>query len=184
MPENTTYLIEHLDLIRLCKKNDQKAFEKVYRLYSKAMYNVCLRMLNNTQEAEDALQEGFISAFKKIDTYSENSSFASWLKRIMVNKCIDLIRKNDKNLLILDENQDFIEEDDEDEVHVSYSVESVHQALKKLPDGYRIILSLYLFEDYTHQQIADKLGISEGTSKSQYSRGKKKLVELIKNQAT
>lgn len=178
MNQTATYIKEELPLIELCKKNDQAAFEQVYRSYNKAMYHVCLRMLNTTQEAEDVLQESFITAFNAIHTYSAKSSFGAWLKRIVINKCIDVIRKRRINFVSLGE-EDYLEEATHPNEETRYDVESIKRAMRLLPDGYRIILSLYVFEDYTHMQIAEKLGIQEGTSKSQYARAKKKLAELM-----
>lgn len=178
MKETFTYTDEQQELILRCLKNDQTAFEQLYRAYNKAMYHVCLRMLNNTQEAEDVLQESFITAFNAIHTYSSKSSFGAWLKRIVINKCIDVLRKRRVNFISLGE-EDYLEEGAHPEEETRYDVESIKRAMRLLPDGYRIILSLYVFEDYTHMQIAEKLGIQEGTSKSQYARAKKKLAELI-----
>jgi len=178
LKETFTYTDQQEELILRCLKNDQTAFEQLYRTYNKAMYHVCLRMLNNTQEAEDVLQESFITAFNAIHTYSAKSSFGAWLKRIVINKCIDVIRKRKVNFVVLGEEDD-LEDAVMAEEDTRYDVESIKKAMRLLPDGYRIILSLYVFEDYTHVQIAKQLGIKEGTSKSQYARAKKKLAELI-----
>ena len=134
-------------------------------------------MLNNSDEAKDVLQESFISAFKNINQYSGHGSFGSWLKRIVINKSIDTIRKRDLFLVPLSE--DIMEEEAGEET-VNYDPEHIRTAVAALPNGYRVILSLFLFEDHTHKMIAEKLKISEGTSKSQYARAKKKLIELIK----
>lgn len=178
MSEKQTHTRETNDLIVLCQKGNQIAIEKLYRSYNKAMYHVCLRMLNNTQEAEDVLQESFISAFKNIHSYSKQSTFGAWLKRIVINKSIDVLRKRHLNFSTLEE-EEVLDEVFEENEETIYDVEGIKKAMSDLPDGYRLILSLYVFEDYTHQEIAEKLGIKEGTSKSQYARAKKKLAQLI-----
>ena len=166
------------ELINLCKSGKKEAFKELYNLYSKAMYNVCVRMLNNTNDAEDVLQESFISAFTHIHQYNQKASFGSWLKRIVINKCIDAIRERNDNLIPLNDKDIAVDEKMDEDV-ITYDVESVKNGIRQLPDGYRVIITLFLFEDYTHRMIADKLNISEGTSKSQYARARKKLVQLI-----
>jgi RNA polymerase sigma-70 factor (ECF subfamily) len=167
------------DLITKCKKGDHAAFKQLYFLYNKAMFNICVRMLNNRTDAEDVLQESFVSAFKNIGQFTGSSSFGSWLKSIVIHRSIDAIRKRNFNLVALD-GKDLPEVDAEEEESGDYSVEDIKKAMTLLPDGYRVILDLFLFEDFSHRMIAEKFGISEGTSKSQYSRGKKRLLELMR----
>jgi RNA polymerase sigma factor (sigma-70 family) len=164
-------------LIARCKDGDNRAFKELYDLYAKAMFNVCMRILNQRDEAEDVLQESFISAFKNLNQYNGTASFGSWLKRIVINKSLDALRKKKVNLISIDAIDYADEEINDDEV--VYETETLRKAIQQLPDGYRIILSLFLFEDLTHKAIAQKLNISEGTSKSQYARARKKLQELI-----
>jgi RNA polymerase sigma-70 factor (ECF subfamily) len=135
-------------------------------------------MLNDRAEAEDVLQESFLSAFKKLDQYDFKASFGSWLKRIVINRCIDTLRKRSTFLVPLGE-IDLPEEPEQEDTELLYDVVSLKEGISQLPDGYRTILTLYLFEDFSHKMIAEKLGISEGTSKSQYSRAKSRLVEWI-----
>lgn len=150
----------------------------MYDLYCEAMYTICVRMLNNREDAEDVLQESFISAFKNVHQYSGKVSFGSWLRRIVINGCIATLKKRNHNLIPLAE-RDLPEEQSEEETEITCTVETIKKAISELADGYRVILSLYLFEDYSHKMIADKLNISEGTSKSQYLRARKRLMELI-----
>ena len=137
-------------------------------------------MLNNKVEAQDVLQEGFISAFSKIGQFTGKASFGSWLKRIVINKCIDALKKRSLVLSPLNDRDVAWQPDEPEAEDPEYNVNDVMEAVAQLPDGYRVILSLYLFEEYSHKQIGEQLGISEGTSKSQYSRARKKLTELIK----
>jgi RNA polymerase sigma-70 factor (ECF subfamily) len=163
-------------LIEKCKKGEKSAFRGIYELYSKAMFNISMRILNNREEAEDVLQESFIKAFNSIEQYNGEGSFGSWLKKIVVNRSLDAIRKRQLNFVSIDHVE--VEESIGEE-HESYTVEEIRAAIRELPDGYRVILSLFLFEDYSHKMIAEHLKISEGTSKSQYHRARKKLQELI-----
>jgi RNA polymerase sigma-70 factor (ECF subfamily) len=179
---------QHIDadntLLNRCRKGEEKAFKELYLQYSKAMFNVCVRLLNNQAAAEDALQESFIAAFKSLHRFEGKSSFGSWLKRIVINRCITELRKQKPVLVPVDEETEASPEEDEyDEPEQVYSVVGILAAMQQLPPGYRLILGLYLFEEYSHREIAEQLGISEGTSKSQYARARKKLQQLIKNKS-
>jgi RNA polymerase sigma-70 factor (ECF subfamily) len=140
-----------------------------------------MRILNNRDEAEDVLQESFLTAFQTIQIFETQAAFGSWLKRVVINKSIDLIRKQKQQVISLDDMIEVIPNEQESEVEnqMDYDIETVKEGIQKLPDGYRIVLTLYLFEDYSHKDIAAVLNISEGTSKSQYNRAKKKLIEFI-----
>jgi RNA polymerase sigma-70 factor (ECF subfamily) len=176
----------HLDLINRCRKGDRLAQEEMYRLYYKAMYNTCLRMLNDRFEAEDVMQEAFLAAFLKIGQYRGEMSFGSWLKRIVVNKTIDAIRTRKIRFEELDEKQE--DEDlsgfelNQSTEETAHLIRKIKDAVQRLPDGFRLVLSLALFEGYDHEEIAMILGISESTSRSQLVRAKKKLVEYLKDE--
>jgi RNA polymerase sigma factor (sigma-70 family) len=169
----------HEELIARCKAGDREAHYRLYRLYSKAMYNASYRITGREEDAEDALQEGFISAFKNLDSYRGDASFGAWLKRIVVNKAINIVRKRRHELMPEDEQWDVAEEEAPAEYKEGLTVEQVRDAIHQLPDGYRTVLSLYLLEGYDHQEIAEIMGISESTSKSQLNRAKNKLRELL-----
>ncbi len=174
----------HLDIVNQCKAGNTTAYKRLYDLYSKAMFNVCLRITNDHEEAEDVLQEAFINAFKNIHSYRGDSTFGTWLKRIVVNKALNHLKKKKLDFQPLADFHDHSEDNDASNYAASQSIEnikiaSVKNALKKLPDGYRTVLSLYLIEGYDHGEIAQIMNISESTSKSQYNRAKKKLRELI-----
>lgn len=169
----------HEDLISQCKAGDRQAHYKLYRLYSRAMFNVGYRITGREEDAEDALQEAFISAFKNLESYRGDASFGAWLKRIVVNKAINILKKRKHELMPEDEQWDIAEEDAVDEYREELTVERVKYAIQQLPDGYRTVLSLYLLEGYDHQEIADIMGISESTSKSQLNRAKNKLREFL-----
>ncbi len=173
----------HQDLIDGCKTGDQKAQFQVYKLYYKAMFNTSLRIVNDTMEAEDIMQESFLSAFEKIDTYSGTVSFGAWLKKIVINRSLDTLSR--KKAIFEDiETHIGIKDTSGEEIalkeEVEIKVEEVKQAIENLPDGYRIILSLYLLEGYDHDEIADILSITSSTSRSQLSRAKQKLLSELK----
>jgi len=171
----------HEDLITGCRVNDRKAQVQVYKLYYKAMYNTALRILNDTAEAEDIMQEAFLEAFKNIETYREESSFGAWLKRIVINKSIDELRKA-KDLVYLDEAEIEVADKGEDEDFIqvlSTKVEEIRKAIHRLPDSYRVILSLYLLEGYDHEEIAQILDISYNLSRTRYSRARRKLLDHL-----
>lgn len=170
----------HGDIISLCLEGNREAQHKLYNLYSKAMYNICYRMCNSAEEAEDVLQDSFVSAFKNLDRYRGTASFGAWLKRIVVNNAINHIRKRKLNLVPI-EDHDVQDRDlggttDEE---LFLDVQRIKEEVNNLPDGYRVVFSLYLMEGYDHKEIAEILGISESTSKSQYNRAKNKLKELL-----
>lgn len=170
----------HQDLIDRSLKGDGIAQSKLYGLYSKAMYNVCLRITNNEDDTKDVMQEAFISAFQNLGSYKGEASFGAWLKRIVVNKAINHIKRKRVEFTELNPGIDEMQEEQPDLTNEQeLTVEKIKNAILKLPDGYRLVFSLYLLEGYDHQEIAGILNISESTSKSQYNRAKKKLRELI-----
>jgi len=177
----TSYQEIHRDIIELCKAGNQKAQKQLYQLYSTAMFGICCRMMSGRQEAEDMLQESFTEAFMSLDSFRYESAFGSWLKKITVNKCINALKKK-KGLFVTEENIPEIAEGDEDyELPSSLNVKNVIDAMEQLPEGYKVVFSLYLIEGYDHSEISQILGISEATSKSQFSRAKKRVKDLIKH---
>ena len=175
----------HAHLLEGLRKQDRGAQFEVYRQYSKAMLNTAHRILQNLEEAEDVLQETFLSAFTKIDQFNETSTLGAWLKRITVNKSINALQRNKASWVPLDDAQ--LEHvgasAQDDEISSLWNVDQVMHTVASLPDGYRVVLSLYLLEGYDHVEIAEILGISEGTSKSQYNRAKQKVRELLTAQS-
>ncbi len=172
-------------MIERCRKGDEKAFRDIYRLYSKAMFNLCLRITGERADAEDVLQEAFISAFGKIDSFEKRSSFGAWLKRIVINAAVNSVKNRREVSMDMKGEREIGESEsvaDEDFQSVELEVEKVKRAIQKLPDGYRIVLSLYLLEGYDHKEIARVLNISESTSKTQYIRARKKLRTLLREE--
>ena len=169
----------HEDLINRCRTGDRQAHYALYKLYAKAMYNVGYRITRSEADAEDVLQEAFVNAFRNLASYRGDSTFGAWLKRIVVNKALNFIQKRRHEPIPDDDRWDVAE----DEVVIEYAddltVERVKRAIDGLPDGYRTVLSLYLLEGYDHQEIAEIMGISESTSKSQLNRAKGRLREML-----
>lgn len=166
----------HAQLIEECKKGSSQAQFKLYKQYSKAMYNLAHRILNNREDAEDILQEAFVDCFRNINSFRFESTFGAWLKMILVNKCINYMRKKKIDLTLYDTLPPVVYEEEEE---ITYDTGRIFKGIELLPDGYRIILTLYLLEGYDHSEISQILGISESTSKSQYSRAKEKLRNIL-----
>ena len=178
---DSSYLNIHQELIDACKEGDRKAQYKIYKLYYKAMYNTSLRIVNDTSEAEDIMQESFLDAFRRLDSYSGEGSFGSWLKRIVINNSLDAIRKNKESVSIEEGSLDFpeiVDENREEELH--YKVAEVKEAITKLPEEYRVVLSLFLLEGYDHEEISEILNISNNTSRTRFVRAKQKVLQIMK----
>ena len=169
-----------------CKQGSKKACYELYRLYSKAMLNVAFRIVGNIGEAEDVLQEAFLDAFNKVKDFRQDTTFGLWLKQIVVNRSINLLRKRRLELVELegDHLENIPEEENEDEDDIQYQVAMVKEGMNQLPDGYRVVLSLYLLEGYDHEEISQILNISENTSRTQFLRAKRKLMEILKRKGT
>ena len=188
IPKNA-WLLEfantHNTLVESCRKGNRKAQFELYRLYSRTMYNVCLRIVKNELDAEDVLQNAFVDIFSKMDSFRFESSIGAWIKRIVVNHSINFLKQRRLQFETFeDKHQDSISNpsDDSDISRITLNVEQIKKALYALPDGYRVVFSLYLLEGYDHQEIGEILGISEATSKSQYSRAKNKIREILRHQ--
>jgi RNA polymerase sigma-70 factor (ECF subfamily) len=161
--------------INRCLKGDKIAFREFYDLYARAMLNASMRIVGKQEEAEDILQDSFLVAFQKIKDIRSDAEFGGFLKRVVVNRSIDLIRKKKLDLRTLEAVPDTQEQEEGD---VQFNTAILADCVADLPSGFRIVLTLYLFEDYSHREIAEFLNITEGTSKSQYNRARQKLAEL------
>lgn len=164
-------------VIQKAAHGDADAQAWLYNQYSKAMFNICTRMTGNIVHAEDVLHDAFILAFKNLQRLQQPEAFAGWLKQIVVNSCISHSKKDPKW-----QDWDEVAYETADEPTAwwtNISLDMIHREIKKLPDGCREIFVLYAMEEYTHRSIAAELGITEGTSKSQYHRARKLLKEKI-----
>ncbi len=168
-------ILEHL--IDNCKKNDRKAQEQLYRQFAPKMFSICLKYSRNYEEAQDNLQEAFLLIFEKIHQFENKGAFEGWLKRVVINYILQQYRK--KRLLNSIDDYDF--EEVEVELEEGISVDFLMKIIQELPDRYRLVFNLNVFDDYSHQEIADALGISVGTSKSNLFRAKLILKQKIEN---
>lgn len=175
---NTLYKNIHQETIDQCREGNRKAQFQLYKLYYKAMYSVSLRIVNDKMEAEDVMQESFLSAFNKINTYKGEVSFGAWLKRIVVNRSLDYLKKRKVQFEEINEKTTQIDNYQMETKEVDTAV--LKEAIQNLADGYRVVLSLYLIEGYDHEEISQILGISNSSSRTQLLRAKHKLRELLK----
>ena len=161
---------------------NSKAMHELYKLYSGAMFNICYRMMNNRVDAEDMLQEVFIEAFGKLNSFRFESTFGAWIKRITVNRCINEIKRRKLPVEYMETMSDSIyrEENEPSVDDIELSVERIKHAMALLPDGYRIVFSLYMLEGYDHEEISSILNISQSTSKTQLMRAKNRIIEILK----
>lgn len=169
-------------LILGVRKNNRKAQLQLYKMYYKAMYNTAFRILKDSAEAEDVMQEAFLTAFRKIDEYKGDASFGSWLKRIVVNRSIDELKKR-KEMVSIEETGIQIVEDDTTENYLeilSFKIEEIRKAIEQLSNDDRVVISLYLLEGYDHEEIAQVLNISHNASRTRYSRAKQRLRDMLK----
>ncbi|HCE59052.1 MAG TPA: RNA polymerase [Prolixibacteraceae bacterium] len=171
--------INEATLIQRCKKNDEKAQLQLYRLYSKRMFNLAVRMTGDVGEAEDVLQDSFVKALTELHKLKDENAFGGWLKRIVINRSIDKIRNKKFKFLSIETIHELKMEIPE-ELDESVDPEIVHHLIKKLPDGAREILVLRALEGFKHAEIAEKLRISESTAKTQFFRAKQLLAKMIK----
>ncbi|HZZ74490.1 MAG TPA: RNA polymerase sigma factor [Puia sp.] len=174
--------IQHDELVERCRHGDRRSYGELYQKYSKAMYNTSLRIVNHTADAEDVLQESFVDAFAAIDSFAYKSTFGAWLKRIVINKSINTLRKKKMDIIDIDKTSALhvAEDDAYDEEGLKLKVEEIKKSVKELPNGYRTVLTLHLFEGYDQEEIAEILQISHATVRTQYMRAKQKLLHIIK----
>lgn len=168
-------------LIEKSIRGDSKAQYDLYQLYANTMYFTCYHMMHNKEEAEDMLQDSFSEAFMNLHRFKYESTFGTWLKRIVVNKCINEIKRKKTDLYFSDAIEDY-ESHQEDDTEITLSIDNVKKAMKQLPDGSRAIFQLYLLEGYDHREIAEILQVSESNSKSQYMVARRKIKEILKDQ--
>lgn len=177
-----------LDLVSGSIRGDIRSQELIYKMFAGKMKVVCVRYLKSREDAEDILQEGFIKIFNILPQYSGTGSFEGWMRRIFVNLCIDVIRKHKKTSFISDDKMEIADPDndaaDANEAMPDFTPDDVLKAMETLSPVYRTVFNLIAFEDYSHQEVADKLGISIGTSKSNYFKAKKNIQRILINQNT
>lgn len=167
-------------LVECCLKKDALAQKQLFDYYAKRMMGVCLRYANSTDEAQDVLQLGFIKIFEKLETFSGGGSLEGWIRKIIVNTALDNIRKNKKiSETIGLEKIDFQLENYEENGFDKLNAQDLLTIIQKMPTGFRTVFNMYAIEGYSHKEIAEALNISINTSKSQYSRARQQLQELL-----
>jgi RNA polymerase sigma factor (sigma-70 family) len=172
-------IISESDLIQGCLAGDRRMQEEMYRRFSPRMYGVCLRYAGNAEEAQDILQEGFIKIYKKLSSYRGDGSFEGWIRRIFVNTAIEHFRRKVYQQPITDHHENTVE-GKYLSVLDELAEKDILKLIQELSPGYRTVFNLYVVEGYTHKEIGDMLNISEGTSKSQLSRAKVVLQQMVK----
>lgn len=171
-------------LIRGCMKGDRQAQNQLYQTYKANLFGVCLRYGSSREEAEDMLQEGFIKIFSDLYQYQPIGPLGAWMRKVVVNVALQHIRKN-KKFRIFDHHEEIIAAYEPDfEIFKNNREEAILKIVQQLPDGYRIIFNLYVIEEFSHNEIAEKLGISISTSKSQYSRARAALRSMLEKNIT
>lgn len=170
-------------LIQGCKQGNQKSQLQVYRLYSEAMYFIACRYINNEEEAKDIMQEGFLKAFQNMHKIEDPRGFGAWLKRIIINQCLDMLRKKKLDTVSIDNQPVEQMIDDEQDWNVARNItkEHVEKAIEKIPEKYQWVIKLYLMEGYDHAEISEILQIAQKTSRTQLRRGKMLLQEQLKS---
>ena len=171
------YINIHQDLLDRCLEGDKKAQFEIYRLYYKSMYNSSLRIVGIPEEAEDVMQESFLTAFRNLKTYSGEVSFGAWLKKIVINRSLDALRK--RKVVFKELHAELPVANEPEPEMESVTVEEVKSAINSLSDGYRTILSLILLEGYDHEEVSEILGIKNVTSRTQFSRARQRLREIL-----
>jgi RNA polymerase sigma-70 factor (ECF subfamily) len=166
------------DILKDCLNGDRSAKEKLYRMFSSKMFGVCLRYCSNYDEAKDILQDGFIKVFENIKQFGNKGSFEGWVRRIIVNTALERFRKEKHHVV---EKFPELHDVEEDGLDMDISIEEMMTLIQKLPDQYKMVFNLYVFEDMSHKEIAQQLGIAEGTSKSDLSRARSILQQKIKD---
>jgi RNA polymerase sigma-70 factor, ECF subfamily len=170
------------DIVKKCVKGDRKAQQELYKVFYSKMMGVCYRYSNNAEDAKDLLQDGFVKVFSNLNKYNFNGSLEGWIRRIIVNTAIDHFRKN-KNVFLVGDDDGYILENNKVEsassIYSQFGVEDIMAAIQSLSPAYKTVFNLYAIEGYPHKDIAKKLNISEGTSKSNLAKAKKNLKEML-----
>ena len=168
-----------IDVVEKCKVNDRKAQLKLYGQYCDGMYAVTMRFLQNSDDSEDVLQDSFISAFQKIHQYKGEVTFGAWLKRIVVNKCIDFLKSKKQNLVPLEEYYMQAVENDDWSVGEGICIDEVKEAIDTLPEKYKYVVLMYLVEGFDHKEISQVLELTETACRTRLSRGKGYLKSIL-----
>ena len=169
-------MVKIKNLIRNCQQQERKAQEQLYRIFAAKLFGVCLKYSDNYQQAEDNLQDGFVTIFEKISQFKDQGSFEGWMKRILINTCLQKYRQQKLYEIT---NEEHLQQEEIEIETEELSVDFLLECVQSLPDRYRQVFNLYVMDDYSHKEIATFLNISEGTSKSNLARARKALKDKI-----
>jgi RNA polymerase sigma-70 factor (ECF subfamily) len=172
-------MLSEEELIKQCIAGNKKAQEELYTKYAPQMWGVCLRFTKNRMAAEDILQEGFVKVFGKLKQYSGDGSFEGWIRKTVVNTAINHYKKNINVSKELDIDEVKINNQIQPKIIDQLTINELMEVIQELPEGYRLVFNLFVVEGYSHKEIAEKLDITENTSKSQLSRARNQLQELM-----
>ena len=172
MSEISNHTISESDLIKGCIEGDRKMQEELYRRFAPKMYAVCLRYANNADDAQDLLQEGFIKVYRNLHRFRAEGSFEGWIRRVFINSSIEHFRKKSAKLSTVSDKEENTIEDTDISALDNLAEKDIINLIQELSPGYRTVFNLYVVEGYSHKEIGELLGISEGTSKSQLARAK------------
>lgn len=172
-------MLSEKELIQRCKAKDKKAEKQLYERYAPKMWGVCIRFAKNRMGAEDIMQEGFVKVFDKLEQYNDQGSFEGWIRKTIVNTAINHYKKNINHNKELDIDEVTIKNQLEPRVIDQLTVNELMEVIRELPEGYRLVFNLFVVEGYSHKEIAEKLDITENTSKSQLSRARNVLQQQI-----
>lgn len=179
MTDKSNHTISESDLIKGCIEGDRRMQEELYRRFAPRMYAVCLRYANNSDDAQDLLQEGFIKVYRNLHRFRAEGSFEGWIRRVFVNTSIEHFRKKSTRMSMVTDKEDQAIEDADITALDNLAEKDIIKIIQELSPGYRAVFNLYVVEGYSHKEIGDMLGISEGTSKSQLARAKSVLQKKI-----
>ena len=169
------------ELVQGCRNNDRKYQELLYRKYAKKMYGICMSYTKDRSMAQEILQDGFVKVFKKIDGFREEGSLEGWIRRIITNTALDHLRQKSKLYEFIDDNKEVEEERLDNSILDKINADGIFNLIKQLPEGAKAVFNLYAVEGYSHKEIAEKLEITEGTSKSQFKRARSLLKTLLRD---
>ena len=179
MFKKSNHTISETDLIAGCIAGDRVMQEELYNRFAPKMYAVCLRYANNSDDAQDLLQEGFIKVYKNIQRFRAEGSFEGWIRRVFINSSIEHLRKKSAKLMTVTEKEEGTIEDSDISALDTMAEKDIIKLIQDLSPGYRTVFNLYVIEGFAHKEIAEQLGISEGTSKSQLARAKSILQKKV-----
>lgn len=178
---------QYISWVDGCTQGDKKAQRALYEHFYGKMLGVCLRYADDKDEAKDMLQDGFIKVFQKLDGFNREGSLEGWIRRVVVNTALDRLRTKKRSIILakseerIDENAEFIEWELEEDETLELGINDIVEAMHQLSPAYRAVFNLYIMEDMTHKEIAEELGISEGTSKSNLAKAKMRLRKILLN---